>query len=129
MEDGEVVRVVAKTTVDRSLIADPVAQIAPRRKGGGELVIRCEVRIGGIASRLENLADLEVVRAIASPDRRRDPVVIECHVVVAVPSIYGKCIEVLVVIDSLNHGIMQRRDEGHTSVQIIRGIKRKIAGT
>ena len=129
MEDGEVVRVVAKTTVDRSLIADPVAQIAPRRKGGGELVIRCEVRIGGIASRLENLADLEVVRAIASPDRRRDPVVIECHVVVAVPCIYGECVEILVVIDPLNHGVMQRRDESNASGQIIRRIERKVAGT
>ena len=109
MIDGEAV--VAVAAVQRGRGADAVAQEALRDLRGLEEVLRGEsaVRVRAVPRRLEHLADLEVVVAVATEDRRRRQVVVEDERVASVLSVNREAaIDALVVVHALHHAVEDR---------------------
>src|SRR5262249_9403165 len=81
---------------------DAVAEETARRQRGIEVINRGDVGMGQIACRLEHLADLECVSALAAIDRSDGAIVVEREIIVAVETVDGEAgTDVLVVVDGL----------------------------
>ena len=114
--------------MNRRVITNTVAEKASRGFHGREFILAGNVRTGCIPSRLEDLANLELILAYAATDRCRCPVVVQRHVVVATCCVHNQVLKAFVVVNAFYLIAMQGSCKCHSAERaaLVTGSQKKV---